>query len=244
MNQPNQTSHSTNMMMKRAIHFLLFSVLCIYTIGCGSTATEVQISSPLRPKYAAPGYKKIYIADFNVFGEQDVDRNIRFNVNKEIRETLRSEFKDRSGYAVEDLKVSYDKGRKPEEILQDTQFWSALDIKDKENSIILTGAVDFSNHQKSGLVTQHVTNPQTGVQRDLTSSHDQLQLVLDINLYLIDATSGGKLFQEDFKEEQTYDDVTTVSLPLFYDVFERMAPKIVGILVPYRVSGSRLLLEP
>lgn len=232
-------------MTKRASHYLLLvSSLCLTLAGCGSTATEVQISSPLRPKYAASGYKKIYIADFNVTGQQDVDRNIRFNVNKEIRETLRSEFKDRSGYKVEDLKVTYDKQRKPEDILQDTQFWSALDLSDKEQSLILTGAVDFSNHQKSGLVTQHVTNPQTGVQRDVTSSHDQLQLVLNVNLYLIDATSGGKLFQEDFKEEQTYDDVTTVSLPLFYDVFERIAPKIVGILVPYRVSGSRLLLEP
>lgn len=231
-------------MKKQALHLIVLSALSLYLIACGSTATEVQISSPLRPKYAAPGYKKIYIADFNVGGQQDVDHNIRFNVNKEIRETLRSEFKDRSGYKVEDLKVNYDKQRKPEEILQDTQFWSAMDLVDKEQSIILTGAVDFSNHQKSGLVTQHVTNPQTGVQRDLTSSHDQLQLVLDVNLYLIDAKSGGKLFQEDFKEEQTYDDVTTVSLPLFYDVFERMAPKIVGILVPYRVSGSRLLLEP
>lgn len=231
-------------MKKRALHFILVSALSLAVIACGSAVTEVQISSPLRPKYDAPGYKKIYIADFNVSGQQDVDRNIRFNVNKEIRETLRSEFKDRSGYQVEDLKVSYDNQRKPEEILQDAQFWSALDLKDKEESIILTGAVDFSNHQKSGLVTQHVTNPQTGVQRDITNAHDQLQLVLDVNLYLIDANTGGKLFQEDFKEEQTYDDVTTVSLPLFYDVFERMAPKIVGILIPYRVSGSRLLLEP
>jgi len=231
-------------MRKKAIHFLLLVAACCYWTACGSNATEVQISSPLRPKYSAQGYKKIYIADFNVSGQQDVDKNIRFNVDKEIRETLKSEFKDRSGYQIFDLKVNYDKQKKPEDILKDAQFWSGQDLKDKEESIILTGAVDFSNHQKSGLVTERVTNPQTGTQRDVTSSRDQLQLVLNLDLYLIDAKSGAKLFQEDFKEEQTYDDVTVVSLPLFYDVFERMAPKIVGILVPYRVSGSRLLLAP
>jgi hypothetical protein len=61
---------------------------------------------------------------------------------------------------------------------------------------------------------------------------------------LIDAQKGEKLFQENFKEEEVYDDVSNVSLPLFYDVFERMTPKIVGILVPYRVAGSRTLMEP
>lgn len=231
-------------MKKRVLYFVLLSALNLYCLACGSVATEVQISAPLRPKYAAKGFKRIYIADFNVTGEHDVDKNIRFNVNKEIKETLKSEFKDRSGFQIEDLKISYDSHRKPEEILQDPAFWTALDLEDKEQSLILTGAVEFSNHQKSGLVTQRVTNPQTGVQRDITNSRDQLQLILDVNLYLIDAGTGGKLFQEDFKEEQTYDEVSTVSLPLFYHVFEKMAPKIVGVLVPYRVAGSRLLLEP
>lgn len=224
--------------------FAVFAALCVSFWGCGSVGTEVQISSPLRPKYAAQGYKKIYIADFNVTGQQDVDKAIRFNVNKEIKETLKSEFKDKSGYQIQDLKITYPKDKKPEEILADPTFWTGLEMPDKEQCMIMTGAVEFSNHQKNGLVTQRITNPQTGVQRDITNTKDQLQLVLDVNLFLLDAKSGGKLFQEDFKEEQTYDDVTMVSLPLFYDVFERMAPKIVGILVPYRVSGSRQLLEP
>ena len=110
--------------------------------------------------------------------------------------------------------------------------------------MILAGAVDFSNKEKTGLVTERVTNPRTGMQRDVTSSKERMQLILSIDLYLLDAASGSKLFQENFREEETYDDVSTVSLPLFFDVFERMTPKIIGILVPYRVAGTRTLLEP
>ena len=231
-------------MKKTFISAFLVLLASLFYFSCGTTTSEVLISAPLRPKYVAKGYKKIYLADFGIVGQHDVDKDIRFNVNKEIKETLKSEFKDKSSYQVEDLKVAYDKTKSVEEIVKDSAFWAGQDIKDKDQSIIMAGVIDFSNHQKNGLVTERVTNPRTGVQRDVTGSRDQLQIVLGVDLYLFDAANGTKLFSENFREEQTYDDVSTVSLPLFYDVFERMAPKIVGVLVPYRVSGSRTLLEP
>jgi len=224
------------------LFFLLLSVPLSWNLF--AKTTEVQISSPLRPKYVAKGYRKIYIADLFVTGQNDVDKNVNINVNKEITETLRTEFKDRSGYEIEVLKLEYDKTKSPQEILQDSAFWSAQKIENKEGSLILAGAVEFSNREKSGLVTDRVTNPRTGIQRDVTSARERMQLVLAVDVYLIDAQSGQKLYQETFREEQVYDDVSNVSLPLFYDVFDKIAPKVVGVLVPYRVAGSRILLEP
>jgi hypothetical protein len=213
--------------------------------SCGSTSSEVQISAPLRPKFAAKGYKKIYIADFIVTEQNDLDKDVNINVNKEITETLKSEFKDKSGYEIATLKLDgLDKNKKTDDQLADPSFWASQKLEDRQGSLILAGAVEFSNHQKSGLVTERVTNPRTGIQRDVASSRDRLQLVLAVDLFLVDAQSGNKLFNETFKEEQVYDDITNVSLPLFYDVFEKIAPKIVGVLVPYRVAGSRILLEP
>ena len=138
---------------------------------------------------------------------------------------MKTEFKDKSGYEVEDLKVEFDKTKKPDEILKDPAFWMAQDIGKKEGTMILAGSVDFSNKEKSGLVTERVSNPRTGVQRDVTTTKQRLQLILGVNLYLIDGTNGEKLFQENFREEEVYDDIDNVSLPLFYDVFERMTPK-------------------
>jgi len=200
--------------------------------------------APLRPKYVAKGYRKIYIADFYVTGQQDVDKQVNINVNKEIKETLKAEFVDRSSYEVEELKIEIPADRKPEDVLLDPTFWMSIDIKDRDTSLILAGIVEFSNHEKGGLVTERVTNPRTGTQRMMTSSQDRLQLVLGFNLLLIDSKNGEKLFEESFKEEEVYDDISNVSLPLFYDLFERITPKIVGVLVPYRVAGSRTLLEP
>lgn len=228
-------------------HFALFLILFLVgflSVVSGTKSTEVQISAPLRPKYVAKGYKKIYLADLMVGGDHDIDKNVNINVNKEIKETLKSEFKDKSGYEIDDLKIEIDKSRKPEDILKDPAFWAAQRIDPKEGAMILAGAVDFSNKEKNGLVTEKVTNPRTGIQRDITSSRQRMQLILGFNVYLIDAKTGQKLFSENFREEETYDDVSNVSLPLFYDVFERMTPKIVGILVPYRVAGTRTLLEP
>ena len=231
--------------MKKVTVFVVLVLIAGWTpFTLASKSTDVLISSPLRPKYVAKGYKKIYIADFIVGGEHDIDKTVNVNVNKEIKETLKSEFKDKSGYEIEDLKIEIDKSRKPEEILKDASFWASQNIDPKEGSMILAGAVDFSNKEKTGLVTERVTNPRTGMQRDVTSSKERMQLILSVDLYLLDAASGSKLFQENFREEETYDDVSTVSLPLFFDVFERMTPKIVGILVPYRVAGTRTLLEP
>lgn len=231
-------------MMNKSTVLITIIIATFLPLSIFARTTEVMISAPLRPKYVPKGYKKIYIADFIVGGEHDIDKNVNININKEIKETLRTEFKDKSGYEIEDLKIEIDKSKKPEDILKDAAFWSSQNIEPKEGAMILAGAVDFSNHEKSGLVTERVTNPRTGIQRDVTSSRERLQLVLSVNLYLIDAGNGGKLFQENFREEETYDDVSNVSLPLFYDVFERMTPKIVGILVPYRVAGTRTLLEP
>ena len=231
-------------MKKNLLRFLFFLFCLSCFFSCGNNSTEVQISAPLRPKYAAKGYKRIYIADFFVSGQHDVDKDVNINVNKEITETLKSEFKDKSGYEVASLHVEADKNKKPEDILSDSSFWLNQNIEDRQNSIILAGAAEFSNHEKSGLVTERVTNPRTGLQRDVTSSRDRLQLVLAIDVYLIDGPSGQKVFNETFREEQVYDDISNVSLPLFYDVFEKIAPKIVGVLVPYRVAGSRILMEP
>ncbi len=222
----------------------LFSFLFFNSIDSFAGTTEVQIMAPLRPKYVAKGYRKIYIADFAEHGQRDVDRKIPINVNKEIKETLKSEFADRSSYDIEDLKIEIPPDRKPEEVLKDPAFWQAMDIKDRDTSLIVAGVVEFSNHEKGGLITERVTNPRTGTQRMVTSSRERLQLILGINLLLIEAKTGGKLFEETFKEEEIYDDIDNVSLPLFYDLFERIAPKIVGVLVPYRVPGSRTLLEP
>jgi hypothetical protein len=231
-------------MNRLSLVIVVISVICLFPSAYAKKSTEVQISAPLRPKYVAKGYKKLYICDFIITGTNDVDKVVNININKEIKETLKSEFKDKSGYEVEDLKVEFDKTKKPDEILKDPAFWMAQDIGKKEGTMILAGAVDFSNKQKSGLVTERVTNPRTGVQRDVTTTKERLQLILGVNLYLIDGSKGEKLFQENFREEEVYDDIDNVSLPLFYDVFERMTPKIVGILVPYRVAGSRTLLEP
>jgi hypothetical protein len=231
--------------MKQTLKLFLVFCLGYFTFGCGTKSDEVQISAPLHPKYVAKGYKKLYIADFIVTGVKDVDRDTRnINVNKEIKETLKSEFKDKSGYQIEDLKLEVNSDRKPEDLLRDPTFWAGQNIPDRDASMILAGVVEFSNHQKSGLVTERVVNPRTGTEREISSQKDQLQLVLAVNLFLVDAQKGDKLFEENFKEEQVYDDVSNISLPLFYDVFERMTPKIVGVLVPYRVSGSRTLLEP
>ena len=230
-------------MRQLLIVLFLFSFFVSYQPVSAGTS-EVQIMAPLRPKYVARGYRKIYIADFFVTGERDVDKQIPINVNKEVKETLKSEFLDRSAYEVEDLKIEIPADRKPEEVLKDPAFWQALNIENRETSLILAGIVEFSNHEKGGLITERVTNPRTGTQRVVTSSRERLQLVLGMNLLLIDSKSGEKLFEETFKEEEIYDDISNVSLPLFYDLFERIAPKIVGVLVPYRVAGSRTLLEP
>jgi hypothetical protein len=226
------------------IVLFLFSFLFFNSIDCPAGTSEIQIMAPLRPKYVAKGYRKIYIADFVVTGERNVDKEIPINVNKEIKETLRSEFVDRSSYEIDELKIEIPGDRKPEDVLKDPSFWLAMDIKDRDTSLIVAGAVEFSNYEKGGLVTERVTNPRTGTQRIVTSSRERLQLILGINLLLIEAKNGGKLFEETFKEEEVYDDISNVSLPLFYDLFERITPKIVGVLVPYRVAGSRTLLEP
>jgi hypothetical protein len=231
-------------MKKSLIALFLFFIGLLTSFNCLAGSAEVQIMAPLRPKYVAKGFRKIYIADFFVTGQQDVDKEVHINVNKEIKETLKSEFVDRSSYEVEDLKIEIPADRKPDEVLKDPAFWTAIDIKDRDTSLIITGIVEFSNHEKGGLVTERVSNPRTGTQRMVTSSRDRLQLVLGVNLLLMEAKGGQKLFEESFKEEEVYDDVTNVSLPLFYDLFERISPKIVGVLVPYRVAGSRTLLEP
>jgi len=224
---------------------LLILLLSFVFVSCGgSKSSEVRIFAPLKAKFAAKNYKRVYLADFIIYGEHAMDKTINININKEIKETLKSEFKDKSHYEIEDLKIEYAKDKKPAELLQDSAFWASQKIPAKQETLILTGAVEFSNYAKSGLVTEQVTNPRTGGQRNVTTSRERMQLVMAVDLYLLDAVSGNKLFQETFREEEVYDDVSNVNLSLFYDIFERIAPKIVGVIVPYRITGARILLEP
>src|SRR5215470_2913408 len=132
--------------------FLLILCFLNFLPLCFAGTEEVQIMAPLRPKYVTKGLRKIYLADFYVTGQQDVDKSVNINVNKEIKETLKSEFIDRSSYEVEDLKIEIPADRKPDEVLKDPAFWNSLDIKDRDTSLIVAGIVEFSNHEKGGLV--------------------------------------------------------------------------------------------
>ena len=103
-------------------------LVSLFPSAYAKKSTEVQISAPLRPKYVAKGYKKLFICDFIITGTHDLDKVVNININKEIKETLKTEFKDKSGYEIEDLKVEFDKTKKPDEILKDPAFWMAQDI--------------------------------------------------------------------------------------------------------------------
>ena len=184
-------------MNKKASQFLVLFYVCLLLSACGTKSTEIQISAPLRPKYVAQGYKKLYIADFIITGVKDVDRETRnVNVNKEIKETLKSEFKDKSGYEIDDLKLEVPADRKPDDVLRDPQFWATQNIPNRDSSMIMAGVVEFSNHAKSGLVTEQVVNPRTGTERTITSPKDQLQLVLSVKMQIHHAARQAGIFGE------------------------------------------------
>lgn len=231
--------------MRRTTSIALSPAIAILAVAvCWAGSVEVQIMSPLHPKFVANDYDRIYIADFFVSGVNDVDQHVNINVNKEVKETLKSEFRERSSFEIDDLSVQYSSELDLEKEIGNPDFWKGQQIENRQRAIIVAGVIEFSNHDRGGVVTERVTNPRTGNQRMVQTSRQRIGIVLGVNLYLIDAVTGEKLFQENFKEEQVYADISNVSLPLFYDVFDKISPKIVGILVPYRVGGSRILLEP
>jgi hypothetical protein len=91
-------------MNRLSVVIVVIFIISLLPAAYAKKSTEVLISAPLRPKYVAKGFKKLYICDFIITGTHDLDKVVNININKEIKETLKTEFKDKSGYEVESEK--------------------------------------------------------------------------------------------------------------------------------------------
>jgi len=235
--------------MRNKIQYLIFTVLGLVLLSncSGQKSTEVNVIMHLRPKFKIENiYSNIYLINFKVEKDYQVDKDVPIDANEEIITRLKNEFSNLSNLNVKYIKINYeDAGKNFDELVNDKEYWKEIkDIPDKENSIIYTGKIEFSNKDASGFFPHEVTNPQTGATRTVSVREDKIEVSLGVRIYIISAKTGEILYKESFKETATFTDETDVTLPMFYTLYDRFAPKMINTLIPYRIKGTRFLITP
>lgn len=231
--------------MKYKIFTIFLIIIYSFLSFCsGQRSTEITIVIPMKAKFDTKNYKYLYLTSFPVKKIYQVDKNISFDPNEEIRSRLKNELSNLSDLKIQDIKINeMNEPESFEKIIEDKEYWKNLDISDKENSLIFTGLIEFSNKDATGYFPREVTDARTGITRTVNVREQRLEVSLGINIYIISASSGEILYKENFKETSTFAEVSSVSLSMFYILFDKLAPKLFNIVAPYNVKGTRFLLR-
>lgn len=231
--------------MKNLIHFLCIIVCLTLLVSCaGQKSAEVNIVLPMKAKFETKDYKHIYFTNLYVKKDYKVDQVVEIDPNEEIILHLKSQLSNLSDLKVKDFQMDYASitDQNYEKFVKNPDTWKNLNIEDKRSSLIFTGKVEFSNQDASGFFPREITDARTGITRTINIKEDKIEVGLGLDIYVISAETGEILYKENFKETSTFYETRKVTLPMFYVVFDRFEPKLVNILIPFKIKGHRFLI--
>lgn len=233
--------------MKFNVVFLIIALgsLLILNNCTGQKNYEINIVMHLKPKFKIEGYPNLYLTNFAVIKNYQVDKDVPIDPNQEIVIRLKNEYSNLSDLNVKIIDINFESTNKIfDDLINDKDYWQNLNIDEKEKSLIYTGKIEFENKDASGFFPKEVTNPRTGVTRTVDVREQKIEVSLGVQLFILSAQTGEILYKETFKETATFSDTTDVTLPMFYTLYDRFAPKMFNTIIPYRIRGMRFLINP
>mgnify|MGYP005841330169 CR=1 FL=1 len=233
--------------MKFNVIFLIIGLVLLLIINncAGQKSTEINVVMHLKPKFKIEKYSYLYLTNFAVMKNYQVDKDVPIDPNQEIITRLKNEYSKLSNLNVKFLNIDFESTNKNfDDLINDKGYWQNLNIDEKENSLIYTGKIEFENKDASGFFPKEVINPRTGVARTIDVREEKIEVSLGIQLFILSAKTGEILYKETFKETATFSNTADVTLPMFYTLYDRFAPKMFNTIIPYRIRGTRFLITP
>jgi hypothetical protein len=223
-------------------HSLSFAVVFLLAALPLGAAVEVRLKLPQRARLDLEGRKSLAVAPFIVVSQEGEERiqGRNIDVQKEFEryllKVLRRETELKileSGpvdYPIYDL----------DQLTRQQDFWRALGDR-TEADLILTGGLDFDVQDRTGYRTEEFVSPYNGRTYYRQVLVEQTGFQYDILMQVYDGRSGEMLYQDNFKDFQSFEGGDADPLAGMFENLRSLEDRIVNVFTQKEVEATRVL---
>ena len=126
------------------------------------------------------------------------------------------------------------------QLAKQTDFWHALGERTGAD-LVLAGGLDFDIQDKSGYRTEEYTSPYNGRTYLRQVLVEQTGFQYDILMQVYDGKTGAVLYQDNFKDFQSFEGENTDPLAGMFENLLSLEDRIVNVFTQKEVEASRIL---
>jgi len=200
----------------RKISLLLF-VFSLAFFSCASSEHwKMRLEISGTPKFDLKPYQKVFLTNFLIKKEtQD------FNINKELQDYLSFELEKKANIKVEALKAP-----SPNQTQFDKpEHWRTLAAPDKENDIIVSGALEYTQEVRKALIQKDKKRYEDPFPQE-TKLMERKFYTLNLDVYFISTQNGKVLYKRSFKETKAYKNPNQTAYFAFFELIQKIRDKL------------------
>lgn len=228
--------------MNRRTLLLIPLVMSLHALPALAGTVEVKLVLPQRAKLDLQGRKNLVVAPFIVVSQEGADRirGRNIDVQKEFaRYLLKVLRRETALKVIEPGPVDY-----PiydlNQLAHQQDFWRALGER-TQGDLILTGGLDFDIQDRSGYRTEEYVSPFNGRTYLRQVLVEQTGFQYDILLQVYDGKTGEQVYQDNFKDFQTFQGENTDPLAGMFENLLSLEDRILNVFTQKQIEASRTL---
>jgi hypothetical protein len=218
---------------------LLSLAAALPALGAG---VEVRLKLPQRARLDLQGRNNLAVTPFIVVSQEGAERlqgrniDVQKEFDRYLSKVLRRETElkviesgpvDFPVYDFEQLSKSQD-------------FWRALGERTGAD-LILTGGLDFDIQDRTGYRTQEYISPFNGRTYYRQVLVEQTGFEYDILMHVYDAKTGELVYQDNFKDFQSFEGENTDPLAGMFENLLSLEDRILNVFTQKEVEATRIL---
>lgn len=228
------------MRQRKSLIAFLLTVLAAAPAAAGTL--EVRLTLPQRAKLDLAGRKSLAVAAFLVVSQEGAERmkgrdiDVQKEFDRYLLKVLRRETELK---VIEAGPVEY-----PiydfEQLSRQKDFWRALGERTNAD-LILTGGLDFDIQDRSGYRTEEYISPYNGRTYYRQVLVEQTGFEYDILMQVYDGKTGDLLYQDNFKDFQSFEGENTDPLAGMFENLLSLEDRILNVFTQKEVEAARIL---
>jgi hypothetical protein len=228
--------------MNRNRPLVLATLLTFAALPVFAGAVEVKLTLPQRAKLDLQGRKSLAVASFLVVSQEGAEKikgrdiDVQKEFNRYLLKVLRRETELK---VIEPGPVDYPT-YDLDQLSRQADFWSALGER-TQSDLILTGGLDFDIQDRSGYRTEEYVSPYNGRTYLRQVLVEQTGFQYDILMQVYDGKTGALLYQDNFKDFQSFEGENTDPLAGMFENLLSLEDRIVNVFTQKEVEASRIL---
>jgi hypothetical protein len=228
--------------MTRNRPLVLATLLTFAALPVFAGAVEVKLTLPQRAKLDLQGRKSLAVASFLVVSQEGAEKikgrdiDVQKEFNRYLLKVLRRETELK---VIEPGPVDYPT-YDLDQLSRQIDFWRALGER-TQSDLILTGGLDFDIQDRSGYRTEEYVSPYNGRTYLRQVLVEQTGFQYDILMQVYDGKTGALLYQDNFKDFQSFEGENTDPLAGMFENLLSLEDRIVNVFTQKEVEASRIL---